>query len=86
MPRIIPIKELKNTGIVSEMCHSSNEPVFVTKNGYSDMVLMSNETYDLLLEKIKLYQMLAESEQDVDDGNLIDSGKVFSELREKYEY
>lgn len=86
MPRIIPIKELKNTGMVSEMCHSSNEPVFVTKNGYSDMVLMSNETYDLLLEKIKLYQMLAESEQDVDDGNLIDSGKVFSELREKYEY
>ena len=86
MPRIIPIKELKNTSSISELCHSGDEPVFVTKNGYSDMVLMSNQAYDKLMEKLKLYQMIAEAEQDVEDGNLIDSENVFSELRAKYEY
>ena len=38
MPQIIPIRDLKNTSQISEICHSSNEPVFVTKNGYGDMV------------------------------------------------
>ena len=41
MPQIIPIRDLKNTSQISEICHSSNEPVFVTKNGYGDMVIMS---------------------------------------------
>jgi PHD/YefM family antitoxin component YafN of YafNO toxin-antitoxin module len=45
MPRIIPITDLKNTTKISEMCHETDEPVFVTKNGYGDMVFMSMETY-----------------------------------------
>ncbi len=86
MPRIIPIKELKNTSTISELCHSGDEPVFVTKNGYSDMVLMSNQAYDKLIEKLKLYQSISEAEQDIEDERLIDSNDVFSELRAKYEY
>lgn len=46
MPKIIPIKELKNTSEISEMCHKTDEPVFITKNGYGDMVIMSIETYE----------------------------------------
>ena len=34
MPQIIPIKELKNTAEISDMCHKSEEPIYVTKNGY----------------------------------------------------
>lgn len=30
MPQIIPIRDLKNTSEISAMCHSSNEPVFIT--------------------------------------------------------
>lgn len=33
MPKIIPIKELKNTSEISKMCHKSDEPVYITKNG-----------------------------------------------------
>lgn len=40
MPQIIPIKDLKDTSKISEMCRNSNEPVFITKNGYGDMVMM----------------------------------------------
>ena len=39
MPRIIPIRELRDTNAISEICHSSEEPVFITKNGYGDMVI-----------------------------------------------
>ena len=46
MPQIIPIRDLKNTSEISEICHRSDEPVFVTKNGYGDMVIMSIETYE----------------------------------------
>ena len=42
MPQIIPIKDLKNTSNISEMCHSIDEPVFITKNGYGDMVINGN--------------------------------------------
>ena len=34
MPQIIPIKELKNTSEISEMCHRTEEPIYITKNGY----------------------------------------------------
>ena len=44
MPQIIPIRDLKNTSEVSERCHATSEPIFITKNGYGDMVLMSMET------------------------------------------
>lgn len=46
MPKIIPIRDLKNTSRISELCHSSDQPVFITKNGYEDMVIMSMDTYE----------------------------------------
>lgn len=53
MPQIIPIKELKNTSEISEMCHDSDEPIYVTKNGYGDMVIMSMELYEQTIGKCK---------------------------------
>ena len=46
MPTIIPIKELKNTAEISKLCDEKNEPVFVTKNGYGDLVVMSQDCFD----------------------------------------
>ena len=55
MPRIIPIRDLKDTTAISQMCKESREPVFITKNGYGDMVIMSMEAYEermLLLDAV----------------------------------
>ena len=41
MPEIIPIRDLKNTNAISQRCHKTQEPIFVTKSGYGDMVIMS---------------------------------------------
>lgn len=63
MPKIIPIKELKNTSEISEMCHKTEEPVYITKNGYGDMVIMSIETFEGVSKRLQMYQSLMLSEQ-----------------------
>ncbi len=51
MPKIKPIKDLRNTIDISKECHESNEPIFITKNGYQDMVIMSDEYYESIINK-----------------------------------
>ena len=46
MPKILPIRDLRNTSEISEMAHKMQEPIFITKNGYSDLVVMSSELYE----------------------------------------
>ena len=60
MPQIIPIKELKNTSEISEMCHGADEPIYITKNGYGDMVIMSMEVYEQMMRKIADIKMRRE--------------------------
>ena len=63
MPRIIPIRDLKNTAAISQMCNESTEPIYVTKNGYGDMVLMSMKAYEEKLMMLELYEKLAIAEE-----------------------
>ena len=85
MPKIIPIKDLKNTTKISEMCHETDEPVFVTKNGYSDMVSMSIEVYESSMKMQQIYRDLEISEQQAAEGKIKDARLSLAELREKYD-
>lgn len=51
MNKIIPITDFRKTNEISSLCHKENEPVIVTKNGYSDLVVMSIEAYEKLEKK-----------------------------------
>ncbi len=84
MPNIIPIRDLKNTAKISELCHQTNEPVFITKNGYGDMVLMSMETYEKNMLMLDVYAKIAKAEKEIEEGKTVDAKAVFSELRKKY--
>ena len=55
MPKIIPLRELKNASKVSELCHSESAPVFVTKNGAADLVIMTSDAYDKLFKPAITY-------------------------------
>lgn len=81
MPQIIPIKDLKDTAKVSEMCHKSSEPIFVTKNGYGDMVLMSMETFEKIYQKEQLYRELEISENEIRDGKTRDAREALADVR-----
>ena len=75
MPQIVPISHLKNTSEISEMCHSTKEPIFITKNGYGDMVLMKLS---------KVYKELEESESQIEAGQTMNARKQLASMREKY--
>lgn len=84
MPKIIPIRDLKNTTAISERCHAVGEPIFVTKNGYGDMVVMSIEAYDERMRMLDVYAKLASAEQQVASGQVLSAEDSLKGLREKY--
>ena len=84
MPQIIPIRDLKNTSEISELCRKVDEPVFITKNGYGDMVIMSMEVYERVMKKIDMYQNIEISEQQIKDGKTKDAIGALEAMRAKY--
>ena len=84
MPHIIPIRDLKDTAAISQMCSMSNEPVFITKNGYGDMVIMSMRTYEEMTLMLDVYAKLAEAENEVREGKTVDVRTALKELRAKH--
>lgn len=84
MPIIIPIRDLKNTSEISERCHTVAEPIFVTKNGYGDMVVMSIETYEKTMWLQEAYSKLEHAEEQIKAGQVRNAGASSKELREKY--
>jgi PHD/YefM family antitoxin component YafN of YafNO toxin-antitoxin module len=87
MPQIRPITELRNTTEISELCHTIEEPVFITKNGYGDMVIMSIETWERNQVLLEMYRKLGEAETALADGvKPLDGDAVFKRLRTKYGY
>jgi len=85
MPEIRPIKDLRNTAEISKLCRENKDPIFITKNGYGDMVVMSMETYEEKLAKADLYEKLAKAEAQLECGApLEDAEDVFKRLKEKY--
>lgn len=84
MPQIIPIKDLKNTSEISDMCHKSNEPIYITKNGYGDMVIMSMENYENAMQQLAIYRDIELSERQIEDGRVKDAKAALVETRERY--
>lgn len=39
-----------------EMCHKTEEPIYITKNGYGDMVIMSMENYESTMKQFAMYR------------------------------
>ena len=86
MAAIIPIRDLKNTAEISEKCKKSNEPIFVTKNGYGDMVVMSMEYYTKTMAQIDLFHKLKEAEdEDLQGATETPISQFMAELKAKYE-
>ena len=64
MALIRPCADLRNNyNEISKICHNTNEPVYITKNGSNDLVVLSNETYESLLETGKKEKEKEEEER-----------------------
>ncbi len=83
MPEIRPVSDLRNHFTdISRIVHETAEPVFLTKNGYGDMVVMSIEAYERKMFDSKIYFKLKEAELEAKSTDVRYSHEeVFSDLR-----
>ena len=84
MPQIIPIRDLKKTAEISDMCHNSEEPIYITRNGYGDMVIMSMETYEKNMRKYLKYKDIEVSEKEIEEGKVKEAKSALQGMRAKY--
>lgn len=76
-----PISDLRNRSQeISAECHRTGEPIVITKNGRSDLVVMSVARYERDRARLDLYEALEVAEEDVRRG---DRGISTRELRSK---
>ena len=85
MPKIIPIRDLRNASEISQMCHTSDEPIFVTKNGYGDIVIMSMKLYEEKMFLSDVYRKLSAAEEQLTEGRILGVDVSLKSIREKYD-
>ncbi|MCL4515318.1 MAG: type II toxin-antitoxin system Phd/YefM family antitoxin [Firmicutes bacterium] len=83
MPIIRPTSDLRNNfSELSELVHKEAQPVFITKNGRDDMVLMSMALYEQQQAVLELYRKLLEAEVEVQSGaRLIPFAEAMAKLK-----
>ena len=85
MPTIMPIRDLRKTSEISELAHKKQEPIFITKNGYSDLVVMSSELYERFAQINKIDQSIYEAELEIEEGTEpISLDDAMERLNKKY--
>ena len=63
MTRIRPVSDLRNNfAEISRIVHETDEPVFLTKNGYGDMVVMSIEAFEARQFESEIFHKLKEAQ------------------------
>ncbi len=83
MKMIRPVSDLRNNfADISRTVHETSQPVFLTKNGYGDMVVMSMEAYESLQFESDVYSKLLEAEAEADrTGERFSSKEVLAAMR-----
>ncbi len=82
--QIIPIRDLKNTREILWMCKESDGPIYITKNGYGDMVIMSIEVYKEKMFMLDVYDKLMAAEEQIQAGKTLDAESSIESIRKKY--
>lgn len=84
MNMIRPVSDLRNNfSDISKTVHETKQPVFLTKNGYGDMVVLSMEAYEALQFESEVYFKLQDAERNAELSNQRYSSKdVLKAVRE----
>ena len=87
MPMIRPSSDLRNKyNEISEFCNQYQEPVFITKNGTGDLVVMTNAQYERLCGKAELRHLLDAGLKEAKTGHGRAASDVFADLEERFRF
>lgn len=87
MATIRPSSDLRNKyNEISDFCNQYNEPVFITKNGTGDLVVLSNREYERLCGKSELHKLLDEGISDIKAGKGRNAADVFADIERKFDF
>ena len=72
MKMIRPVSDLRNHfADISKTVHETSQPVFLTKNGYGDMVVLSMEAYENLQLESEIYTKLQAAEREEETNSVL---------------
>ena len=85
MTIIKPISDLRNKfNEISEICHKEGEPIYLTKNGKGDLVVMSISAFEKREAMLELYQKLSIAEQQSrENASTIDHKDMIKKLKRR---
>ena len=87
MATCVPVRDMKDTAAFSKLVRESPEPITVTKNGYSEFVVMRSEDFELMREEVakaRLVRILADADRSYEQGDYVSGPDVIASLRNRY--
>ena len=81
---IVPMRDLKDTVKIENLCTKENGPVFVTKNGYGKLVVMDVEYFERIMNQAFEAKAINEGLSDMENGKVKDGESVHEEMKKKY--
>ena len=85
MAKILPSSDLRNKySEISTFCNTYNEPVYITKNGAGDLVLLSNAAYEELSGRRELHRLLDEGLSAIKSGGGRSAKEVFAAIKQEH--
>ena len=82
--QIVPMRDLKNTVEIERRCAESNEPVFVTKNGYGRLFVMDIDYYERTIQNINEATFINKGIADYETGRVVEGKSALKNLRKKH--
>ncbi len=85
MPLILPSSDLRNKyNEISETCHKTGKPIYITKNGKGDLAVMDINVFEYMIEKYDLYSELEKGIKDIENGDYLDVDEAFAKIEKEY--
>ena len=82
--KIVPMRDLKDTVKIENICSETKAPVFVTKNGYGKLVVMDIECFERLMNDVYEAKAINEGLKDLENDKTKDGNLVLNEMKAKY--
>ena len=80
MPMVMPIREFWNAEKVRSVCMNASDPIFISRDGKEEMVLLNIALYNHLFARAEIYRKLDEGERDVAEGRESDAFAMLEQL------